>query len=206
MKKLNHFFLLSLLAATTHLEAKSPKKSAAQKNAVASGTILKIALEHKLVGRNKIDLLVFDTAIIATLQENFGSAKDKTTLDIHTGEDAKETLEAYKGLDEQTQRQTLCADINDIINLLVANTEADVVSKLDSKVQTRILAFKHLQEQVALNWADKQLFTDATKQVHLKEIQDSIRTEIPVLISRDTVKAYFCNEAAPRKATDCNVK
>lgn len=206
MKNLTFLIITALLTFSSQLEAKTPKKILGGKSTLKSGTILKIALEDKLIGRNKIELRVFDASVTALLQENFGTGKEKTDLEIHSGEDAKETLEGYKGLDEQTQRQTLCADINDIINLLVANTEAATVSKLDSKVQGRILALKHLQEHVALNWAEKKFFTSADKKVTLKEIHDSIRTELPVLISLDTAKAYFCHESATYKASDCSFK
>ncbi len=206
MKNLKLLLLFSIIATIFQVHAKDTPKAPKAKSTQALGKVLKIALEEKLMGRNKINLLVVDESIATLLQENFGTAKDKTILDIHTGETEKESLDAYKGLDEQMQRQTLCAEINEIINLLVASAEAITVSKLDSKIQEKILALKHLQEQVALNWADKQLFTKDEKKISLKEIQDAIRTELPVLISISSVKEYFCSEALKFKASDCTRK
>ncbi|MEZ4815698.1 MAG: hypothetical protein R3A80_10905 [Bdellovibrionota bacterium] len=182
-----------LLSSSTLFAAKATTEQKAAPQAVT----LQINL-----GTTKLPLKVPNPELATKIQEAF-KKKGSTDLEIPYGADSKESLEGYKGLSEQEQRQMLCTDINGIIDLKVANSEATEVSKIDSKMQIEILMLKHLQEQVALNWADKQLFKNDSSSVSTKEILEALLTEIPVLISPSTVRDFFCNEATLHKANDC---
>lgn len=192
MKTFNFKYLLLIILTLNSLTAfgkKPAKKTASETQA----TILKIKLETE-----SLDVKINNTETAKEIQDFFGKE-----IKVPFATDEKTTIEGYKGIDEQTQRQMLCADINDTIDLLAAESEATSVSKIDSKLQRKLLMLKTLQEQIALTWADKNFFSKDGARVSAKEIRDTMRTELPLSLPTEAVKEYFCNPNSINKLSDC---
>lgn len=185
-----NFLMAAVLVLSANFAFGKDKKKAEAK---AQPILMQIKL-----GKESLELRIHDAVIADDLQKEFGKE-----VKIPFGDDEKETLEGYKGVDEQTQRQMLCADINDTVNLLAANDEANTVAAITAKTQRKIFMLKVLQEQVGLTWAHQHFFGKGANKVTLKEIRDEMKVQLPLGMTKDEIKEYFCSPNAEHKASDC---